>query len=73
MAILNKKDFNSASAGMRDTDRDAEIRRLERERLRVNLEIEELLREYSRKSGNRSLKPSRRRAGGSPNDYNYKK
>lgn len=51
--------------------RDAEIARLERERLRINVEIEELLRSYSKESGDRTLRKRRYKVGKGPNDYGF--
>ena len=47
------------------------IKRLERERRKINSEIESILRSYAKESGNRSLK--RRRAGRAPdmNEWLY--
>lgn len=52
-------------------DRDDMIRRLEREREKVNAEIESILKSYARESGNRALKRRRRSIGKLPNDYSY--
>ena len=72
MALINRK-AKGSSLGISESDKEAEIKKLERERQRINLEIESLLSDYARKSGNRSLRPRKHRAGSAPNDYNYKK
>ena len=52
-------------------DREDMIRRLERERAKVNTEIESILRSYARESGNHTLKKKRGASRKLPNDYNY--
>ena len=52
-------------------DREDMIRRLERERAKVNAEIESILRSYARESGNRTLKKKRSTTRKLPNDYSY--
>ncbi len=59
------KDFTSYQ-------RDEAISELERERARVNAEIENILLKLRRESGLRQIKPRRRKIGKSINDYNYK-
>ena len=61
------------AVSMRTTEREKEILRLETERRRVNLEIEKLLSDYVRVSGDKSMKPKRARGDRAPNDFNYKK
>lgn len=53
------------------SDRDEAIRRLERERLKINLEIESILKLYAKESGNRSLSQRKHKIGSSVNDWNY--
>lgn len=57
---------------MNSSDRREAIARLERERIRINYEIEGVLKSYAKESGNRALKRRRHRLGDSPNDWNYK-
>ncbi len=52
-------------------ERDEAIRRLERERERINLEIEGVLKMYAKESGTRSLSKRRHKMGKSPNDYSF--
>lgn len=47
------------------------IRRLERERAKINSEIESILASYARESGNRALKKKRFRIGKRSNDWLY--
>jgi hypothetical protein len=47
------------------------IRRLEKEREKINAEIESILKSYSRESGNRALKKRRGAIGKLPNDYSF--
>ena len=56
---------------MRESERDSEIDRLERERLRINTEIEQVLKNYAKESGNRRLRRRRYKMGKSPNDYGF--
>ncbi len=58
---------------MSPADRDAEIKRLERERVSVNEEIEILLREYAKLTGERGVKPRKHRPASQPNDYDFKR
>lgn len=51
--------------------RDEMIKRLEREREKVNSEIEAVLRSYAKESGNRALKIKKRGRGDSVVDWNY--
>ena len=59
-------------ASMNTKDRHEAIKRLERERKRVNAEIENILNSYARESGNRSLKAKKRIFGFALNDWEYK-
>lgn len=47
------------------------IRRLERERAKINSEIESILASYAKESGNRALKKKRFRIGKRSNDWLY--
>ena len=59
--MFNKKNDEAKRIDkMSSADRDEAIRRLERERARVNEEIESLLASYAKESGNRSLKTKKR-------------
>ena len=57
---------------MNSSDRKEAIARLERERIKINFEIESVLKSYAKESGNRSLKHRRHKLGRSANDWNYK-
>ena len=68
--MFGKKSYkNLDDLGSRD--RADMIRRLEKEREKINAEIESLLRSYSRESGNRALKKRRGVIGKLPNDYSF--
>ncbi len=56
---------------MNSRDKADMIRRLEREREKVNTEIESILRNYSKESGNRALRKRRKKIGSSPNDWSF--
>ena len=66
-----RKANNTPPSVMTEKDRDAEIRRLERERIIINEEIEGLLRDYAKESKDNSYKPRKRKFGKSANDYTY--
>ena len=61
------------AVSMRTTEREKEILRLETERLRVNLEIEKLLSDDVRVSGDKSMKAKIARGDRAPSDFNYRK
>ncbi len=63
MKSREDKKYNNISSA----ERDEMIRRLERERVKVNAEIDGILKSYSKESGNRALKRTRRKK--SPNDW----
>ena len=65
------KKANKSLDDLGSRDREEMIRRLEREREKVNSEIESILNSYARESGNRALKKRRSAFGKLPNDYNY--
>lgn len=65
------KKANKSLDDLGSRDREEMIRRLEREREKVNSEIESILNSYARESGNRALKKRRNAFGKLPNDYNY--
>ena len=67
---LTKKEGMRIDA-MNSRDKADMIRRLEREREKVNIEIENILRSYARESGNRALKKRKRRIGFLPNDWSF--
>ena len=66
----NKKGFSSVQT-MKSADMEAEIDRLEGERLCIATEIEQLLKNYAKESGNRRLSKRRYKIGKGPNDYGY--
>ena len=55
---------------MSTSEKDAAIRRLERERQKINSEIESILRNYSKESGNRALR-KRKRGSSMANSWDY--
>ena len=65
----SKKGRNVDDLGARE--RADMIRRLEKEREKINNEIESLLKTYARESGNRALRKRRASIGGLPNDYSF--
>ena len=67
---LTKKEGMRIDA-MNSRDKADMIRRLEREREKVNNEIENILRSYAKESGNRALKKRRRKIGYLPNDWSF--
>ena len=71
MGIFNKSKDNRNYDDMGSAEREDMIRRLERERQKVNSEIESILRSYSRESGNRTLKRGKRKIGSYPNDWSF--
>lgn len=72
MIFSKKKSADRAPEGLDSQERDDTIRNLERERQRINLEIEEVLRKYASESGNRSLRKRGHKYGSYPNDWNFK-
>lgn len=67
-----KKSANAKKlAAMTQGDRSAAVAKLERERMKINAEIEGILRAYAKESGNRALKSRKHRIGASPNDYGF--
>ncbi len=64
-----KKKKDGEYSNITSLDRDEAIRRTERERLKVNLEIESVLRLYAKESGNHSLSRRKHKIGKSPNDW----
>ncbi len=65
MFFKNKKNYKNINS----SDRDEAISRLEHERLRINLEIEKILKIYAKESGIRSLAHRKHKMGNSPNDW----
>ncbi len=57
--------------GMSSTERDMMIRRLEKERKKVNSEIESILKNYAKESGNRALLRKRGKRRRYPNDFDF--
>lgn len=72
MIFSKKRPADRAPESLDSRERDEAIRSLERERQRINLEIEEVLRKYANESGNRSLKKRGHKSGSYPNDWNFK-
>ncbi len=73
MAKKDKSFAGISPISMSRDDKDAEIKRMERERVAVNEEIEGLLREYAKLTGERTIRLKKHRTGDLPNDYNYKR
>ncbi len=69
--MFGKRKSKNNYSRLTSADRDEAIRRLERERLKVNLEIESILKMYAKESGNRALARRKHKMGASPNDYSY--
>ena len=69
--FFKKKRKNSALDSLGTREREDMIRRLEKEREKVNAEIESLLKSYARESGNKALRKRRGQIGGLPNDYSF--
>ena len=68
---LFKKKKEDVSIELEYTPRDKEIERLELERLRTNIEIEQLLKSYAKESGDRSLRKRKYKLGRGANDYGF--
>ena len=68
---LFKKKKEDVSIELEYTPRDKEIERLELERLRTNIEIEQLLKSYAKESGDRSLRKRKYKMGRGANDYGF--
>jgi ATP-dependent Lon protease len=56
---------------MSSSDRNEAIKRLERERLKINAEIEGVLENYAKESGNRHLRRGASKRGNRPNDWDF--
>ena len=61
MGLFHKDKEGPDYDGISTAEKEDMIKRLERERERVNDEIESILKSYARESGNRALKPKRRK------------
>lgn len=72
MLFSRKRSGNSSPEELEASKRDEAIKSLERERQRINLEIEDVLKKYANESGNRSLKKRRRKSDTYPNDWNFR-
>ena len=72
MGLFTKRKIAIDPKSMTSTEKSDEIRRLEVERMRINAEIEDLLRHYSKQTGNRALRRRRYKIGKSANDYSVK-
>ena len=70
MALFGDKEKRRLE-GISSSQRAVMIRRLERERQKINTEIEAILASYARESGNRALKKKRLRNGRRSNDWFY--
>ena len=57
--------------GLSSIERDMMIRRLEKERKKVNAEIESILKSYAKESGNKQLIRRRMRRRRYPNDFDF--
>ncbi len=66
-----KDDVKKRVDSMSSADRDEAIRRLERERIKVNEEIESILASYAKESGNNSLRPKRKRERQPFDDWDF--
>ena len=72
MSFFGKKHKKTKSIeSMTSTERDMIIRRLEKERKKVNSEIESILKSYSKESGNKALRPKRFGRRRRPNDFDF--
>ena len=70
MALFSDKEKRKLE-GISSSQRDAMIKRLERERQKINTEIESILSSYAKESGNRALKKKMFRIGRRSNDWFY--
>ena len=68
MALFGEKEKRRLEA-ISSSQREIMIRRLERERRKINAEIENILANYAKESGNRALKKQRFRIGRRSNDW----
>ena len=66
-----KDDVKKRVDNMNSADRDEVIKRLERERNKINGEIESILVSYAKESGNHALRPKRRRKRSVLNDWDF--
>ena len=70
MGFFQKKKEDT-SIELEYTPRDKEIERLESERLRINVEIEQLLKSYAKESGDKTLRKRKYKIGKGANDYGF--
>lgn len=70
MGFFQKKKEDT-SLELEYTPRDKEIERLEYERFRINVEIEQLLKSYAKESGDKTLRKRRYKIGKGANDYGF--
>ena len=70
MALFSNKEKQKIES-IGSTQRDIMIKRLERERAKINSEIENILANYAKESGNSALKKKRFRLGKHSNDWLY--
>ena len=72
MSFFGSKSKEAKSIeSMTSTERDMMIRRLEKERKKVNSEIESILKSYSKESGNKALRRKRLGRKRRPNDFDF--
>ena len=69
--MAREKNLNKGLDELNSDDRTDMIRRLEKEREKVNEEIETILKTYAKESGNRAIKKRRGAIGNLPNDYSF--
>ena len=60
MSPFNKKEKKQRIEAMSSKEKADMIKRLERERAKINAEIESILESYAKESGNRALLPKRK-------------
>lgn len=70
MALFSDKEKRRLES-ISSSQRAIMIRRLERERAKINSEIESILASYAKESGNRALRKKRFRIGKRSNDWLY--
>jgi len=70
MALFSDKERRKLES-ISSSQRAVMIRRLERERKKINSEIEAILQSYAKESGNRALKKKKFRFGRRANDWFY--
>ena len=66
-----KNDETRRINNMGTADRGEAIRRLERERAKIDGEIENILANYAKESGNHALRPKKHRARAHANEWDF--